>query len=59
MFEAETIVIPAADLYALQGRKSAERDLQAQVLRQTLAQIDLSGLRAELAKRDRTRGWLA
>jgi hypothetical protein len=34
-------------------------DLQAQCLRRTLSQIELSGLRAALARRDRTRGWLA
>lgn len=38
----------------------AEGELQRQVLRRTLAQLDpYSGLRAALARRDRTRGWMA
>lgn len=45
------------------GREVAAKlagDLQADVLRRTLAQLDpYAGLRAALARQDRTRGWLS
>ena len=41
-------------------RRIAATDLQAECLRRTLDQLDpYRGLRAALASRDRTRGWLA
>lgn len=42
------------------NRRRTASDLQALCLRRTLEQLDpYRGLRAELARRDRTRGWLS